>query len=167
MIILIDDRTNSLSRPEPLARTLRSIDRKNEFVIKVGKSGSEEDALPLCKILSKKEVHAKEAAKLKAQSEQAKEKKRREGKTMELGWATADHDLTHRFRKARQVLEGGERVNFLIENRRRRTVVPHDKAKFLLGQIKEAMEEVPRVVEVGREGELGKKFKVVFGFKGE
>jgi translation initiation factor IF-3 len=164
-IILIDSESQKLSRPQPLSRVLRDLDRRNYFLIKVGSSGSEEDAPPLCKIMSKKEVFEKEQAKLKAQTDQAKTRRKRDGKTMELGWATAEGDLVHRFRKARQVLEGGERVNFVIENRQKRTIVSVDKAGVMLEKVKRAMEDVPKVVEVGREGALGGKMKVIFGFR--
>ena len=165
-VVFIDPATNRPGRPRLLALVLAEIDRTQDFVIKVGMDGTGAEALPLCKILPKKEVFAKEQARARQATEAVKTKKKRDGKTVELGWATAEGDLVHRFRKARNFLESGERVNFLIENRQRRTVVPEERAKLMLAKVHEAIKELgPKVVEVGREGVLGQKMKIVFGFK--
>lgn len=166
-VVLVDPHSNTLSEPRGLAHVLRDIDRSSHFVIRVGTtSGSGNRDLPICKIMRKKDVFELEAKKARSQTDARKEKRRREGKTMEVGWATADSDLLHRFRKARQALDGGDRVNFVIENRQRRTEVPDDSARLMLERIRAAMKEVPLCFEVGLEGQLGKKMKLVFGIKG-
>ncbi|KAI0024528.1 hypothetical protein F4780DRAFT_775909 [Xylariomycetidae sp. FL0641] len=105
------------------------------------------------------------AADAAAQAELKLEMRRRQvnTKVLELNWATDPHDLGHKFRRLRDFLGRGMRVEVLLERRRGGRAVSRAEAHDLLAKLREAVAEVPGTKEpVKPDGQVGGMLRLVF-----
>lgn len=147
----------ALHPPGSLRDALASIDRKVQFLVQVGEKvhpryadlpGPEEGhqdtrpRIPVCKTVNKAQLRQAEAEKLRP-------KKDASSAVKELGvnWAMSQNDLNHRFKRLKEFLDDGKRVEVAFGKRKRKgwmrkKDVTDEEANRVLKQIRQTVEEV-------------------------
>jgi translation initiation factor IF-3 len=137
-----------LEDPRPTYDILQSIDRKTQSLVTV--AAGEPGVPPICKIMDKKEMREAEKARAKAA--------RGSGvttKTIELNWAIDDNDLGHRLKRAKDFLQKGNRVEFMMAAKKRGRQATPEQATELVKRIKDVIGEVEGAKETrAMEGKL-------------
>ncbi|KZF26653.1 hypothetical protein L228DRAFT_243152 [Xylona heveae TC161] len=133
--VRIVNEEGGLDEPVPLRDILDSIDRTIYRLVQLTKL--EPNTPAICKIISKRELL--EASKAKAKppkNPQASAKK------LELNWAIAPNDLSHRLRKLEEFLEAGRRVEVLLAPKKKSRMATAAEAETTLKRIREAVDSV-------------------------
>lgn len=138
VIKLVNPATNLLDEPVTRYDVLNSLDLKTHRLVQITK-----DAVPVCKIVSKKEEYAAD----KRRKEQQKEikqaaAKERSIKTLELNWAIDGNDLAHRLEKVRDFLEEGRKVEIVLAAKKRGRKASKEECEEVLAKIREVVEGV-------------------------
>lgn len=111
---------------------------------------------PICKVFNRQAVNEK-AQRIRAHHKETK--KRTEAKTLEINWAIDTHDLLVRFKKLKQFLAAGRRVDIILKRKRRGKKQPTEgDINELLEKIKAAIEESNGTQFKPAEGEPGKEY---------
>ncbi|KAI4148867.1 MAG: hypothetical protein LQ340_004899 [Diploschistes diacapsis] len=139
-----------ISEPQDTRRVLRSIDRKEHFLVQV--APSEKDEIPVCKIMDKKSVFEREREK-----HRVNKSAEHGSKTIELSWRMAEGDFNHRMKALEQFLAQGRKVEILIAPKRKKHIIPEPEAALFLSKLRARFEEIPGLKETQPlSGDVGK-----------
>jgi len=137
----------SLGAPVNTRTTLSVLNPKthNLVVVQPGEPGEP----PICKIIDKKEMYAKEKAKKKANPAATT-------KTIELNWALDPNDLAHRIKRMKEFLGKGNKLEVVLAPKRRGRQATAEEAEALVDVIRESCAEVPGAKEgAAMSGKIG------------
>ena len=134
-LIRVVEENKQISDPQELQQVLRSIDRKQFFLVQVSPPTSGQ--LPLCKIVEKKQVFAHQA-----EVDKKNKKPKSTAKRIELGWHVDRGDLRHKMEKLKQFLEEGRKVEVEVHTKKRKQPVTLDVAEAVLKRIRGTVSEV-------------------------
>ncbi|EMC98446.1 hypothetical protein BAUCODRAFT_67597 [Baudoinia panamericana UAMH 10762] len=163
IIHLVDPATNKLA-PQPSTRydILNTLDRKTHRLIQVTpdpKPDSPEayNFIPVCKIVSKKDLFDSERRRrINEKERKADSKKVASVKTLELNWAIEVGDLKHRLERMGEFLAEGRRVEIVLAAKKQGRKATRAECEGLLRRIGEVVEGVRGARELkGLEGKMG------------
>lgn len=175
-IYLIPPDTNRLVHPETsehvapvsLAATLRALDPKTHRLIQLSDNSpsSPVPSIPVCKIISKKEAYESDKKRKLLQKEQKRVQKvvtEQGQKTIELNWAIAEGDLSHRLGRLKEFLGEGRRVEVVLAGKKRGRKATREECENVLSRVKEAVESVDGAKEKEAwQGKMGGFMSVTF-----
>ncbi|KAF9582381.1 hypothetical protein BGW38_000279 [Lunasporangiospora selenospora] len=101
-----------------LSWALKSFDRTQYFLVEV----SPHPKLPICKLVSKKELYEKNKS-----SKMAKKANETVTKELQLNWGTDPHDLRHKLSKFKGFLEKGYRIDVQINGKKGKTTTQEER----------------------------------------
>ena len=145
----MDPETNTLlDEGEPRTRydVLKSIDKKTHRLVQLSPDEEGKDpryAIPVCKVISKKEMYEQDRRKKTQAKEKAKESaKVGSVKTLELNWAIDGNDLGHRLERVAEFLGEGRRVEIVLAAKKRGRKASTAECEGVLKRIEGVAEEV-------------------------
>lgn len=158
---LVDPETNKPGPPQGTRFVLRSFDRKTHRLVCISplptpkSKEAEEEWIPICKLMDKKEQYLKDKAKAD-QKKAAKKSSADTLKTLELNWAIDLNDLGHRMKRMKEFLEEGRKVDIVLARKKGGRVASVEDCNALLQKIREQAESVQGAKELkALEGKLG------------
>ncbi|KAK6365473.1 hypothetical protein LTS17_011192 [Exophiala oligosperma] len=141
---------NKLSEPKPLAQLLRDIDRSEQYVLQLSKSGDGDHAI--VQVVQRKDliqrINSKESAARQSQLAQ-KEKK---PKQIELNWAISGNDLQLKMKQLEEFLRKGKKVELLLAARKYQRKATQQEAEELLRTVQEKIQELGATEVVPMQG---------------
>ncbi|KAI0124284.1 hypothetical protein BJ170DRAFT_638749 [Xylariales sp. AK1849] len=185
-IRISDTETNTLSEPQRTSDVLKGLDRAKYTLVMVaspprskpadadadaGSAGGDgegaggvtldtmttpQQPAAICRIIDKFAY-----AKATEEKEKAARRKELNRKELELNWAIAANDLTHRLKQLKDFLAKGKRVEVMLAKKRRGRPATAEEGNTLLERLSEAAQETS-AKEVKREGSFPGVVKVVF-----
>lgn len=156
-----EDGKGRLVGPRRTSEALAELDRKT-YSLQVIESQNPDDPeapkWPICRVVNK----LNELAQQKREKEQKKKAAAQKGKSLELNWALAPHDLDHKLRTMQKFLARGYKVEvLLLQKQKGRAKATEQDANAIVDKIVEATREVTGSKEwKGREGKLLGSLKI-------
>lgn len=177
-IRLVDPSTGGLGPIRTKYDVLSRMDEKTHRLVQLSadpdppdpdspEEAASEPFIPVCQVLSKKEVYEQEKRK-KAQTKIARQTAKltseQGAKMIELNWAIDPHnDLVHRMGRLREFLEQGRRVEVVLASKKRGRKASTEECEKVLGVIEKTVEGVEGArVKEERTGRLGGFMTMVF-----
>jgi translation initiation factor IF-3 len=113
--------------------------------------------IPVCRIVSKKALYAKEKELKKKKAEEKKlVGKANTQKTLELNWGIDPNDLSYRLNKMEKFLEEGRKVEIVLAAKKRGKKATPDECEALMRKIRDTVAKVEGSKEVSPlEGKVG------------
>ncbi|KAK5119045.1 hypothetical protein LTR62_000256 [Meristemomyces frigidus] len=160
VIQLLDPETNQLPRdPETNEITnithtrydiLKALDRNTHRLIQLTPDEpGNRNFIPLCKIVSKKEMFdAEKKRKVQSKERQKESAKANTVKTLELNWAIDANDLSHRLEKVEGFLGEGRRVEIVLAAKKRGRKATQLECDGVLSKIQGTLAAVPGAKEL-------------------
>lgn len=138
------DEDGKLSDPKQTFDVLDTMDRKTHTLITVAMPGTQDAGprIPVCKIMSKKDLHESEKAQKKKKTNPSQTVK-----TLELNWAIDGNDLAHRLEKMKTFLAKGYRVDIVMAAKKRGRKATMEEAQSLIKAIRETAGSVEGTTE--------------------
>ncbi|KAF2748837.1 hypothetical protein M011DRAFT_399859 [Sporormia fimetaria CBS 119925] len=164
------DLTGRFHKYIPLSDALTSFDRSTHHLLLVSAGRVDESGLtdpahpPVCKVVSKIELRQQHGKKMDLQRRQAKGLGAGPAqKHLELNWAIAPGDLSHRLEKMKGFLREGRKVEVLLGPKRRGKVASERECEEVLRKLREAVAECKGSVEYkAPEGTVGGVMTLVY-----
>ncbi|KAL4917540.1 translation initiation factor IF-3, C-terminal domain-containing protein [Aspergillus aurantiobrunneus] len=144
---------NKLGPPVRLSDTLRSIERPEQFILRV--STGARDGFPICKVINRREQQNRERAIVKAAK--AAQATKNSVKQVELNWAIDPHDLSHRLKQVTNFLEKGRQVEIILTKKRNKRTPTEEEVKNVMAKTLQATKDANAVQVSPMEGEPGRR----------
>ncbi|KAL0943747.1 translation initiation factor IF-3 [Colletotrichum truncatum] len=143
-MIMVVDENNKLEGPYETKKVLASLDPEAQSLRMVSRPPpnptEDQPRFAICKIINKREEKAKERALEKVKKEAAR--KLSKVKELELNWAIAPHDLSHKMKQMKTFLEKGYKVEVLFAKKKGSRIATRDEAEALVQSVRESMAEI-------------------------
>ncbi|TIB81206.1 hypothetical protein E3Q22_01305 [Wallemia mellicola] len=132
-ISVVDSVTGKPQLGEDSRAVLRSIERSKYRLEVVSESGD----IPLVKIIDKSEEYrkAKEKSNKEKEAKAAKSAKSKLEKEIQLTWMTSPHDLTHKLKKAHEVLSQKGKVSVVFANSSAHKRIPDVEKERIMNNV--------------------------------
>jgi translation initiation factor IF-3 len=112
----------------------------------------------ICRIVDM-EAEAQE----KETAEKETKKLAQQTKELELNWAIAAHDLSHKMRRLEEFLAKGMRVELLLARKKASRTASKEEGELLVEKVKEAVANVPGAIEYKKvDGSVGAVMRMFF-----
>ncbi|KAI0442621.1 hypothetical protein F4803DRAFT_518538 [Xylaria telfairii] len=138
--------SGSLSEPQRTAVVIANLPRGHSLVMvgppPEGAAAPNQPSAAICRIIDV----AAEAKAAEAAAKEAKEVQKGT-KTLELNWAIAAHDLSHKMRRLNEFLGKGMRVELLLARKRGTRKATAEEGQELVRRVREAVANVPGASE--------------------
>lgn len=167
-VMLVDPETNALprdpetneiiGRPQTRWDVLNRLDLKTHRLVQLTPDEpNNPNFIPVCKIISKKEMFdAEKRQRENSRKQKAVAAKVNSVKTFELNWAIDGNDLAHRLEKMQEFLSEGRRVEIILAAKKKGRKADKADCEGVLQKIYEKVDAVPgakRLKEL--DGKLG------------
>ncbi|KAI0977185.1 hypothetical protein F4678DRAFT_412120 [Xylaria arbuscula] len=167
--VRIPDAAGTLSAPQRTDDVLASLPSGHSLIMVAPPppspaSGVLQPKAAICRI-----VDTAGQAKAAEAAEREAKQTAQQTKTLELNWAIAAHDLTHKMKRLGEFLGKGMRVEVMLARKRGTRKATGEEATALVERVREAVASVPDVSEYKRsDGHVGGVLRLFFeGPKGK
>jgi translation initiation factor IF-3 len=153
----------------PITEALASFNKTTHHLLQVTPGKVDElgrvdpHNLPTCRVISKMDLRAQHEKKLDTLRRQAKGQGAGAApKNLELNWAIAKGDLSHRLQSLRKFLTWGKKVEVMLGPKKKGKQARPEEAEGVLKAVRDTVAECKGSTEVKSEGEVGGIMTVVF-----
>ncbi|KAF2659846.1 hypothetical protein K491DRAFT_688944 [Lophiostoma macrostomum CBS 122681] len=154
----------------PLSEALSSFPRMQNHLLQVSAAeededgGSVEGSVPTCKVVPRMQLRLQHQRKLDIERRQKQGQGAGPGaKNLELNWAIAGGDLSHRLEKLREFLREGRKVEVMIGPKRRGKKASDEECQSMMEAVRSAVEDVKGAREVKQpDGVMGDVMTLTF-----
>ena len=144
-----------LTDAEPLVIALSRVRRGEEHLVQLSEP---EDGVAICKISTIQELQERQRQRERQDKEQRKSSKQSLPKQIELNWAIASHDLSHKMNQLKTFINDGRKVEIVLATKRRQRRATIEEGTQLLEKIRQTLANVEgkeiKPMTGGRVGQL-------------